>query len=79
MIRHKDKHRFNSVRSESRISFAIRWFATEAEAIEFAAYVAETGQTYNGGWFHGMPCGRNRGFDVVDEDGNTIEFAVTER
>jgi hypothetical protein len=51
------------VESEQRICFGIYWFRTEAEANIYAAAVTEAGLTYNGGWFHGMPCGRDKSFD----------------
>lgn len=60
------------VKVESRICFGISYFATEAEALAYAALVAEQGRTYNGGFFHGMPCGRDA---VFDHDGL---FAVTD-
>lgn len=60
------------VKRESRTSFGIAWFATEAEAIEYARIVGERGDTKNGGFFHGAPCGREPAFD---HDGL---FAVTE-
>lgn len=53
------------VRSDSRICFGIKWFLTEEEAQAFAAYIRERGDTYNGGWFHGMACGRDESFDYV--------------
>lgn len=52
------------VRRESRTCFGISWFATEAEADAYAAIVHEQGLTYNGGFFHGMPCGRDKTWDT---------------
>lgn len=66
-----------AVASESRIAFALKWFATEAEADEYAAYVREQGWTYVGGFLHGTPCGRAPHFDRVDDDGRKL-YAVTE-
>lgn len=51
------------IETSSRTCFAIEWYATEAEADERAAQVVKQGETYNGGHFHGMPCGRDRGWD----------------
>lgn len=65
------------IRTESRICFGISYFATEEEADAFAEHVRERGDTYNGGWFHGMPCGRDRGFDRRNDEGERVEFAVT--
>jgi hypothetical protein len=59
------------VRSEGRICFGINWYATEAEALEAAKAVRARGDTYNGGFFHGMPCGRAPEFDGHGE------YAVT--
>lgn len=64
------------VRSESRICFGIDWYATEAEANAASAFVKSKGRTYNGGFYHGRPCGRDNSWDVKDEAGNTL-FAVT--
>ena len=62
------------IKRDSRTCFGILYFATEAEAEDYG-YVAQS-QTYNGGMFHGMACGRDKGFDHVGPDG-TAYFAVT--
>lgn len=50
---------------DSRICFGIEFYDCEAKA-RFAALVTRLqGNTYNGGWFHGMPCGRDKSFDYV--------------
>jgi hypothetical protein len=54
------------VKTDSRICFSISYFASEADAAVYAAYVREQGYDYNGGWFHGMPCGRESSRDYVD-------------
>jgi hypothetical protein len=59
------------VRHESRICFGIDWYATEAEAMEADRLGREAGNTYNGGFYHGMACGRDK---TWDKDGM---FAVT--
>jgi len=64
------------VRLDSRICFAIAYFATEAEADRYDAWVRERGCTYNGGFFHGMACGRDKGWDYTDKDGVKF-YAVT--
>lgn len=61
---------------EVRICFGIKWFYSEAEADAYAAYVREKGFTYNGGWFHGMPCGRDKSFDKDGPKGRL--YAVTD-
>ena len=58
-----------------RCSMSVAWFATEEEAEKFGAAIRASGASYNGGWFHGMPCGRDRGFDTV-KDGKKI-YAIT--
>ena len=64
------------VKTESRICFGIAWFKTEAEAMRADAIGRERGYTYNGGWFHGMPCGRDETWDYVDEVHGPL-YAVT--
>lgn len=59
-----------------RICFCIYFFYDEAKADEYAAYVEKKGFTYNGGMFHGMPCGRDKSFDKIDADGRKM-YAVT--
>jgi len=54
------------VKTDSRICFAIQYFTTEADADRFAENVREKNITYNGGFFHGMACGRDKGWDYVD-------------
>lgn len=65
------------VASEERICFGIKWFASEAEADQYAAYVRFKGLTYNGGMFDGMACGRNKSFDKRT-DGVVTAYAVTD-
>jgi hypothetical protein len=61
---------------DSRICFAIAYFTSEADAAVYAAMVRKRGDTYNGGYFHGMPCGRDTGWDHVDPALGPL-FAVT--
>ena len=63
------------VREEQRICFGIVWFDNEAEADAYGKEVEASGRTYNGGYFHGMSCGREKGRDY-DEDGKRL-YAVT--
>jgi hypothetical protein len=65
------------VKRDSRICFAIVYFKTEAEADIYAADVVRRGRTYNGGYFHGMPCGRETNRDYVHPTLGHL-FAVTE-
>jgi len=62
---------------DSRICFSIAYFTTEGEAQAYAADVARRGCTYNGGWFHGMPCGRDTQWDHRDPALGML-YAVTE-
>ena len=59
------------VEIDERTCFGIVWFDTEEAADAYAKVVTDKGTTYNGGWFHGMPCGRDKSWD---RDGL---FAVT--
>lgn len=63
------------VRTDSRICFALAWFTSKKDADTFAADVKRRGVTYNGGFFHGMPCGRAKEFDY-EKDGVKY-YAVT--
>lgn len=65
------------VKIDSRICFAIQFFSTEADADTYAAHVRKLGITYNGGFFHGMPCGRDKTWDHVDAKLGQL-FAVTD-
>ncbi len=64
------------VRTESRICFGIAWFATEAVAIAYGRHVRKRGDTYNGGYFDGMSCGRDSAWDYTTPEGQKL-FAVT--
>lgn len=66
------------VKRDSRICFAIAYFATEADADWYAVDVQRRGRAYNGGYFHGMPCGRDTKFDHVDPETGVKLYAVTE-
>lgn len=61
---------------ESRICFGIEWFATESEADTAHDLIRGRGDTYNGGFFHGMPCGRDKGHDRDHPELGKI-YAVT--
>jgi hypothetical protein len=50
------------VMRDERISFGIKWFLSEDDAKAYAK--AHSGATYNGGWFHGMACGRDKSWDL---------------
>ncbi len=67
------------VKRDSRICFGIAYFHTEADADTYAKIVRERGDTYNGGFFHGSPCGRDKSWDHVDPDTGKQLYAVTTR
>jgi hypothetical protein len=61
---------------DSRICFAIDYFATKEDAEKADVIVRSRGERYNGGFYDGMPCGRDTGFDHKDAEGNWF-YAVT--
>lgn len=63
---------------DSRICFGISYFDNEKDADTYAAHVRSLGLTYNGGWFHGMPCGRDKSFDHIEKDTGVQLYAVTD-
>lgn len=65
------------VKRDARICFSIAYFTSEADAQRYAVYVQQQGYTYNGGWFDGMPCGREEKWDYTDGTHGKL-YAVTE-
>jgi len=67
-----------ATKRDSRICFGLVWFKTEEEANEYSQIIHELGITFNGGMFHGIPCGRVSEFDIkegeykYDEEGRMI-------
>lgn len=55
------------VKIDSRICFGIAYFTSEADAADYALDVRRRGLTYNGGFFDGMACGRDKTWDYTDE------------
>lgn len=66
-----------AVKQESRTCFGISWYTSEEDAQTVAAHLKSRGAAYNGGYFHGMPCGRETVWDYVDADLGPL-FAVTD-
>lgn len=66
------------VKHDSRICFGIDYFTSASDADTYAAVVRKRGDTYNGGFFHGMSCGRDKGFDYTDAKHGRL-YAVTVR
>lgn len=64
-----------SVKLDVRICFAIRYFDDE-ETAKAAGLASAAVNTYNGGMFDGMACGRDPGFDYTTPEGRKL-FAVT--
>lgn len=65
------------VKLDCRICFSIAYFTSEEDARHYAQYVRDSGFTYNGGYFHGMPCGRETRWDYTDSALGRL-YAVTE-
>lgn len=65
-----------AIHYSSRVSIGIAYFATEEDAREYADQVRLAGLTHNGGYFHGMPCGRAPSRDF--EFDGVKYFAVTD-
>ena len=63
------------VEVDVRICFGIAWYATEKEAEAADKESRKQGNTYNGGFFHGMACGREKNWDK--EVGGKKLYAVT--
>ena len=61
---------------DGRVSLSVLYFEKESDANTIAKKVAKAKCAYNGGWFDGTPCGREKHRDYQDKDG--IEwYAVT--
>lgn len=60
---------------DSRICLSIAYFRIERDAERFGQLSAKAGNTYNGGWFHGMICGREEGRDYGE--GAERKYAAT--
>jgi hypothetical protein len=56
-------------RYDGRICLSIMFFTEEAKADRFGELSKKEGNTYNGGYFHGMECGREKERDYTDADG----------
>jgi hypothetical protein len=69
----------NAIDHDSRICFGIVWFATEGEADAAHKFVRKRGDYYNGGYMHGMACGRDSSYDKRNEAGEVTAYAVTKR
>ena len=63
------------VTTDQRICFGIAYFDSEENAAIANKEVTDRGDTYNGGMFHGMSCGRDKSWDR-EEDGRKL-YAVT--
>ena len=67
----------HAAKRDSRICFGIAFFKTEEEADRYAKFMGVSGRTYNGGYFHGTSCGREKDRDIVDAELGQL-YAVTE-
>mgnify|MGYP003151882282 FL=1 len=52
-----------------RICFGIAWYELEEDADRAAALTKKQRNCYNGGYYHGVACGRETGWDFTDDDG----------
>ena len=73
----KDKTIPTAVKRDSRTCFGISWFTSEEDATAYSDAVRAAGRTYNGGFMHGLPLGRDRTWDYVDADLGPL-FASTD-
>lgn len=51
-----------------RICFGIAWYELESDADRAATETRKQGNCYNGGYYHGVACGRETGWDFTDKD-----------
>jgi hypothetical protein len=51
---------------DSRSCFGVYFYDHEAKALVADLGIRVRGDTYNGGFFHGMPCGRDSSFDTAE-------------
>ena len=58
--------KFVLAKTDSRSCFGIYFFKTIQEAEGYHKLVVARGDTVNGGYFHGMQCGRAKEFDHKD-------------
>ena len=58
-----------------RICFGIAWYASEEDAQKADEVTRKQGNTYNGGFYHGVICGREESWDR-EVDGKK-RYAVT--
>ncbi len=63
---------------ESRICIGIAYFLREEDAEVYGKAITRSGATYNGGFFHGMQCGREPSRDYTDKALGRL-YAVTTR
>lgn len=61
---------------DARTCFGVHFFDTKEKADAYDIYIFHRGDTYNGGWFHGMACRRDTRFDYINEAGVQL-YAVT--
>lgn len=65
------------IKYDSRICFGIDYYDDESEAKREGNKVRESGATYNGGFYHGRPCGRDDSWDYFDKKLGKKLYAVT--
>lgn len=65
------KRMVGPIQKDGRCAFCISWYATEEQADKAGQIIFNRNDSYNGGFFHGAPCGRDKTFDMFGK------FAVT--
>lgn len=74
--RFETQHLPRPVKTASLIAIGVVYLASEEDAAAWDEHVRGTGQAYNGGYYDGMPCGREPGRDFADEEHGKL-YAVT--
>ena len=64
------------VEIDGRTCYGIHFFDSEEKADLYGRAIALRGDTYNGGYSHGRPCGRDESWDYVRKDGVKL-YGVT--
>jgi hypothetical protein len=67
----------DKAQKDPRICLSVAYFDSKADAERFGELSRKAGNEYNGGWFHGMACGREPGRDFVAQASGTPRYAAT--
>ena len=69
--------KLQNVVESGRICFGLMYYPTKESADRAGSIVRESNAEYNGGWFHGMACGREPSRDYIDAENGQPYYAVT--